>query len=65
MTRSEANKLFLSAGNDLGKCESGRGKVDRGRFCIQSEVSNQAWNRTKKEANKKMSFGKDCDFTCG
>lgn len=42
MIRREANKLFLSAGSDLGKCESGRGKVTRGRFCIKSQVSNQA-----------------------
>lgn len=38
----EANKLFLSPGSDLVQCESGRGKVASGRFCIRSEVSNQA-----------------------
>lgn len=47
MIRREANKLFLSAESDLGKCESGRGKVARGRFCIGSEISNQAWIRIK------------------
>lgn len=54
MIRREASKLFLSVGSDLGKYESGRGKVAKGRFCIGSEVSNQALIRTKGKS-KKMS----------
>lgn len=47
-----SHKLWFREGSDLGKCESERGKADRGRFRRRSEISNQEWNGTQEEAKK-------------